>query len=118
MIEKIYKLEDLDMVFYKNSQGWLQSQSVFNNNYGVSCIANLSDTPVRIPRGDWDSKTFELALIRVFENGDTRIVYNHPEFMNKVDYEIDGVFSYLNESELKSLIEKIQSLPNIFQGDI
>lgn len=118
MIEKIYKLENLDMIFYKNSQGWLQSQSVFNNNYGISCIANLSDTPVKIPRGNWDSKTFELALIRVFEDGDTRIVYNHPEFINKIDYKIDGVFSYLDEVELKLLIEKIKFLPNIFQGNI
>lgn len=118
MIEEIYKLENLDMIFHKNSQGWLQSQSVFNNNYGISCITNLSDTPVKIPRGNWDNKTFELAIIRVFENGDTRIVYNHPEFMNKVDYEVDGVFSYLDESELKFLINKVQSLPDIFQGNI
>lgn len=117
MIEEIYKLENLDMTFYKNSQGWLQSQSMFDNDYGVSCITNLSNTPARIPKGDWDSKTFELAILRKFENGDTRLVYNHPDFTN-IDYEMDGVFSYLNESELKSLIEKVKSLPNIFQGSI
>ena len=118
MIEEIYKLESLDMTFYKNSQGWLQSQSMFNNNYGISCITNLSDTPTKIPRGDGDNKTFELGIIRVFENGDTRLIYNHPDFINNNEYRIDGVFSYLDESQLKSLINQVQSLPDIFQGSI
>lgn len=117
MIEEIYKVENLDLTFHKNSQGWLQSQCMFNNNYGISCITNLNDTPVKIPRGDWDNKTFELAIIRVFENGDTRIVYKHPDFINNNEYRINGVFSYLDESELKSLIDQVQSLPDIFQGN-
>jgi hypothetical protein len=118
MVEEIYKVENLDLTFHKNSQGWLQSQLIFSNNYGISVITNLSDTPVKIPRGEWEKETFEFALIRTFEDGDAKLIYKHPEFINDIGYKIEGVFNYRTKSDLQSFIEKVKCLLDIFQGEL
>jgi hypothetical protein len=117
-IQEEYRIESLDLQFHKNFEGWLQCQLIFNNNYGVSVITNLSDTPVKIPRGEWEKETFEFALIRTFEDGDTKLIYKHPEFINDIGYNIEGVFNNRIKSDLQSFIEKVKSLPDIFQGEL